>query len=170
MKYTQIANFAKLYSEINSYIKKRTKSYKLSYSDVEDICQSVWLTLCEKNLDFSDEGHMKCWFISTAKNRIIDFYRKAENAKSIDIDDSMLEATTEDKSLNKMILDISSEIDFKNNLNRLEPDLRRVLELRFEQQCTIDEICVITNNSKAVVKSQLMTGKRMYRNLVVVAG
>lgn len=135
--------------------------------DAADLMQEVFLAVFRNLHQFKADGNFKSWLIRIATNRSIDFYRRRRPDQ--DGDDHAFEVLVDpggnpDAELNRnenrrLVLSL---------LQRVSHEQRAVIELKFFQQFTFDEIADQLGVSPNTVKSRFYAAlKHMKTHLEV---
>ena len=134
--------------------------------DAEDVAESVFLTVIEKDIIFEDEEHEKAWFITSVRNRCRDLHKSSwrgkvqlvaptevysENAGYDTVDDSQTEIENE------------AEIEAVKLLMMLPEDQREAVYLCYYEGYTVKETAAIMGLKETKVRSELTAAKRMLR-------
>ena len=137
----------------------------LNDSDLaRDVVQETFIRLCQQDPDKVRE-HLKSWLFTVCRNRSLDLLRKDQRLQTIDHDrwqnvpDPGLQpdarAATGDRLARVMKL-----------LNRLSPNQRDVILLKFQQGLTYQEIHRLTGLSSGNIGFLIHTGLKHLRNLL----
>lgn len=137
--------------------------YSLAFSrlqnvhDAEDVFQEVFLTLYKKDMDFTDEEHLKAWLINAAlkcskkavfkRKRITDNESPIENAYS-----SFFETDTQNRIFEA--------------ISRLPEKQRICIELYYIQGYSTDEICRLLGRKGSTVRMQMSRGREALREML----
>lgn len=144
------------YKNIFRYIYMKIGEYHTG----EDLCQEVFCKVYNKRKTYSSKYPVKVWIYKIAHNIIVDYFRskKAKEKKNT------VELKYDMEEKNNII-----EIElFKNNIEDLTEGLnenqKEVVNLRFKDQLTLEEIASVTNSSKNTVKTRLYSGIKYIKN------
>ena len=134
--------------------------------DAEDVAESVFLTVIEKDIIFEDEEHEKAWFITSVRNRCRDLHKSSwrgkvqlvaptevssENAGYDTVDDSQTEIENE------------AEIEAVKLLMMLPEEQREAVYLCYYEGYTVREAAAIMMVKETKVRSDLTAAKRRLR-------
>lgn len=123
--------------------------------DAEDIVQSVFLTMIEKNIEFDSPEHEKAWFIVTTRNRCKDIL-KSYWRKSVDL--------TDEDAQGRDIADSESNED--SSVTALEvlmslPEMQReIVFLHYYEGYSVKEVAEMMELSESKVRSGIASAKR----------
>lgn len=163
--FTFLLNF--YWSEVYNYILKRTTNE----ADSEDITIETF-SKAFSNIDgYKPEFAFNTWLISIAKNVHIDMIRKRKNMSFVDLNDeynseysNIVDDTSnvEDELIKEQNLAI-----FKNYIQLLKPHYQEVIELRFFQELSYNEISEVLNEPLNNVKVKIMRAKKLLAEIIL---
>ncbi len=154
--------YLEYYPQILGFAIKRTNNVQVA----EDITSNVFLKAVKfiKRFKCTEMG-ISPWLFKIAVNEINDFYRKKQ-CVSLDrlMEDENFEPSnfgdygSEAKKLQEQIdNDIKGNL-LRNELRKLSPKYQDVISLRYFENKTIEEICLILDKKEGTVKSLLSRG------------
>ena len=120
--------------------------------DARDLLQDVLMVLCRNLAQFRGDSSFKTWLFGIANYRAMDMLRKRKPAA--DIDDLPEVVDVETQSHEQQLSTAQTERLIRQHLILLPPEQRLVVELRFYQQFTFDEIATQLALSSNTVKSR----------------
>ncbi|MBC7361024.1 MAG: RNA polymerase sigma factor [Candidatus Aminicenantes bacterium] len=131
-----------------------------SYQEAEDLTQDIFLKLYHSlpkydfNLDFT------AWFLTLARNHLIDEFRrtKLEKSQRSDFEDLTISAAEADSPENRYLNREKAEL-VRAALQQLSPELRTVLVLREIEGFSYDEIAAKLKLPLGTVKSRVNRGR-----------
>lgn len=145
------------------YEKYHRLVYHIAYDHVqnresaEDCTQEVFLQLAKNfhniNRNFDDKSVLNYVRI-VSKNIAIDTYRKDKKHSSRVVDTEI----TEFSNLKESDFDIFDEIQLKDAINSLSPEIRNVFYLKYVCNYSGEEISKALNISKPLVRKRCMLG------------
>lgn len=126
--------------------------------DAEDIVQSVFLTLIEKNIHFTSPEHEKAWFIVTTRNRCKDVLRSYWR-QHVDLKDEEVSEGGSPK------IDISADGMYdieaaKEILMSLPEEQREIILLHYYEGYTVKEVAEMLGTKDSTVRSAISSVKR----------
>lgn len=134
--------------------------YRLAYSYVQnqqdalDIVQdSIQKAMLSKTL--KDYKVMKSWFYKIIVNTSLDFLRR-KNKLTV-VDDKTIQLHSPGVS------DLYEDIDLHRALNKLPPDYRGVIVLRYFEDLKIEEIAEILEVNINTIKTRIYKGLKLLR-------
>lgn len=125
-----------------------------SVTDAEDVAQTVFLKIWEKNPKFRDTDHETAWVLTTTRNQCRDlqksFYRKHRTA----IEDAP------EKSVS-FVSDADNEI--WQALQSLPEKYRVVLYLYYYEGYPVKELSILLDRRESTLQTQLATGRKLLK-------
>lgn len=125
-----------------------------SVTDAEDVAQTVFLKIWEKNPKFRDTDHETAWVLTTTRNQCRDlqksFYRKHRTA----IEDAP------EKSVS-FVSDADNEI--WQALQSLPEKYRIVLYLHYYEGYPVKELSILLGRRESTLQTQLATGRKLLK-------
>ncbi len=120
--------------------------------DARDLLQDVCMVLCRNLAQFRGDSSFKTWLFGIANYRAMDMLRKRKPSQDLD---DMPELYNEDEqSHEQQLYGSQTQKLVQQQLKTLAPEQRLVVELRFYQQFTFDEIAEQLALSSNTVKSR----------------
>ncbi|MEC4116863.1 sigma-70 family RNA polymerase sigma factor [Myroides phaeus] len=163
--FTFLLNF--YWSEVYHYILKRSANE----ADSEDITIETFSKAFSSINSYKPEFAFNTWLISIAKNVHIDMIRRRKNMSFVDLNDeynseysNIVDDTSniEDKLIKEQSLAI-----FKNYIKLLKPHYQEVIELRFFQELSYNEISEVLNEPLNNVKVKIMRAKKLLAEIIL---
>ena len=134
--------------------------------DAEDVAESVFLTVIEKEIAFENEDHEKAWFITSVRNRCKDLHKSSWHGKVklVAPADMYAEQAGRDAAENAHA-DIESETENEavRLLMMLPEDQREAVYLCYYEGYTVKEAASIMGIKETKLRSALTAAKRMLR-------
>lgn len=140
--------------------------YNLAYrfsgnpQEAEDLVQDIFLKLYNSLGKYDFQKDFAAWFLTLARNHLIDEYRHRRQEKSLrdELDELTLSAAVTDSPENKYLSRERSEL-LRQALSELSPDLRTVLILREIEGYSYEEIAEQLGVPLGTVKSRVNRGR-----------
>ena len=134
--------------------------------DAEDVAESVFLTVIEKDIIFEDEEHEKAWFITSVRNRCRDLHKSSWRGKvqlvaPTDVYSENTECDTADNS--QTDIENETENEAVRLLLMLPEDQRDAVYLCYYEGYTVKETAAIMGLKETKVRSALTAAKRRLR-------
>ncbi|MBF0695141.1 MAG: sigma-70 family RNA polymerase sigma factor [Flavobacterium sp.] len=154
------------WNEVYGFMLKRTENE----TDTEDIVIETFAKAFDKLHTYQPEFQFNTWLIAIAKNVHIDMLRKRKNTHFIDI-------TTDDDHFANNIPDTTlsaeDELIRKQNLARLlecikelKPHYQEVIQLRYFQELSYQEIADELGEPLSNVKIKLLRAKNLLADII----
>ena len=138
----------------------------------EELYQEVWIKLINSTARYTPKAKFKSYLFTIAHNTLIDFYRKAKSAQTIEFEDAEI---TEDFTNNPATLALpEDEFTLKQKtklfmqaLEELPTDQKEAAILHFEQEMSVQEIAEITKVKTETAKSRLRYAKNKLKAAIL---
>lgn len=155
------------WSEVFNFMLKRINNE----IDAEDITIETFSKAFSSIKSYDSKFAFNTWLIAIAKNVHIDMIRRRKDMSFLDLND-------ENQANYTNIADDSSNIEdeiikeqnikiFKNYIRLLKPHYQEVIELRFFQELSYNEIATILNEPLNNVKIKIMRAKKLLAEIIV---
>lgn len=122
----------------------------------EEIFQDVWQRVISARAGWQPDAAFSTWLFRIAHNRLNDHWRAARHRPAAPVDADLRLAALEDGQTPEAEL---SEFEQRRRIQLamedLPPEQREVLQLRLEQELSLEEIGQITGVGRETVKSRL---------------
>jgi RNA polymerase sigma-70 factor (ECF subfamily) len=141
---------------------------RLGGSDVDDLVGETWLHVARGLSRFSgDEASFRSWVFMIAHHRIVDERRRFSRRPVEHVDETVLdEAGPTARSAESEAVERIDDIALQRILDRLRPDQREVIVLRFVADFGVTEIARIVGKTPGAVRAlQRRALKRLKRIL-----
>jgi RNA polymerase sigma factor, sigma-70 family len=142
------------YDELTKFIiENKDNYYRLAYSyarsreDALDIVQESIVKALSSRKTLKDTTFIKSWFYRIVINTALDFLRK--NKKYSYLDEEQWEM------LSVGSVDTYEDVDLQNALEKLSPQNRTIIILRFFEDMKLSDIAGILGENENTVKSRL---------------
>lgn len=122
-----------------------------SAEDANDLLQDVLMVLCRNLGQYRGDSSFKSWLFGIANYRAMDMLRRR---KYSDNDDELAEMPADNPGLPEQLASYRQQKQVQQQLRSLPAEQRPVLELKFYQQFTFDEIASQLAISSNTVKSR----------------
>jgi RNA polymerase sigma-70 factor (ECF subfamily) len=133
----------------------------------EDLLQETWIRVLTRGSQFNGDSQVVTWLLSIARNLVFDLRRRRAwslSLESMTADDNErpLEVPSTEKSPFETFARRENAHLLADALGGLSPKQRKIVELRYHREMSLDEIAETTGTSLSAVKS------RLYRALAVL--
>ncbi|QYS90445.1 sigma-70 family RNA polymerase sigma factor [Flavobacterium covae] len=156
----------KYWNEVYAFMLQRTENE----TDAEDITIETFSKAFDKINSYNSEFQFNTWLIAIAKNVHIDLLRKKKSSLFIDI-------TDEEDHIAYAIADNSpsteDQLITEQNLNRLlqfikqlKPAYQEVIQMRYFQEMTYQEIADDLNEPLNNVKIKILRAKKLLADII----
>lgn len=135
--------------------------------ETEDISIETFTKVFAKLKLYNSDFDFKTWLISVAHNTMIDHIRKSPKLNiSLDDENYRLEIEEELPTPEEELIQKQTNDVLKIQLEKLKPDYRLILELRFLEEKTYKEIAEELNLSMANVKVRLLRARQLLKEIL----
>jgi RNA polymerase sigma-70 factor (ECF subfamily) len=163
--FTFLLNF--YWNEVYGFMLKRTENE----TDTEDITIETFAKAFDKIATYNTEFQFNTWLIAIAKNVHIDLLRKKKSTHFIDITDA---ENNQAYNVADTSLSAEDEIIAQQNLSnllecikQLKPHYQEVIQLRYFQELTYQEIADLLEQPLNNVKIKLLRAKKLLSEIIV---
>ncbi|MBT8273702.1 MAG: sigma-70 family RNA polymerase sigma factor [Bacteroidia bacterium] len=157
----------KYWNDVYGYLLKRTENE----NDTEDITIQTFSRAFDKINSFDERYKFKTWLITVAKNIHIDFIRRKKSSITH-------ETTEEDEERVYGIIDESPTPEDKiiteqnlakllRDIKKLKPHYQQVINLRYFQELSYDEISKELKEPMNNVKVKLLRAKKLLAEIIL---
>ena len=123
-------------------------------ADAMDLMQDIFIALFRNLHTFRAESPFKGWLFKIAHYRCIEYYRRKKPMQSLDDSPEQIDEQSDDCPEQALFAQQQSSVLIKN-MQKLPIKQKLVVELKFFQQCTFDDIAQQLGISTNTAKSQL---------------
>jgi RNA polymerase sigma-70 factor (ECF subfamily) len=148
---------------VNTYAKRVFNlAYQFAggYQEAEDLTQDIFLKLYGALSRYDFEKDFTAWFLTLARNQLIDAYRRTkwEKAHRDDFEEHLATAQTPENPEAALDLAADQKVIWES-LNLLAPETRMAVILRDMQDRTYEEIAGMLTLPVGTVKSRINRGR-----------
>ncbi len=162
------------YSQIVKKYEKPIFSYIMrisgvSYQEAEDIAQEIFLKAYTNLNDYDQRRKFSTWLFSIAHNETISHWRKnKKRLKDVDIEDDVWQniLTDEQFDIEKKIDDKSLGEEVKKAIQKLDIKYRGVLQLKYYDDLSYEEISDIIKKPVNTVGTLLNRAKKKLEKIL----
>ncbi|WP_309640522.1 sigma-70 family RNA polymerase sigma factor [Flavobacterium sp.] len=154
------------WNEVYGFMLKRTENE----TDAEDITIETFAKAFDKIATYNPEFQFNTWLIAIAKNVHIDMLRKRKSSLFVDFSDeddyhTYNIADTTPSAEDKLITEqnLSQLLQY---IKELKPHYQEVIQLRYFQEMTYQEIADILGESLNNVKIKLLRAKKLLAEII----
>ena len=158
----------KAYANLMGHYKKSLKSYigciVHDRNDAEDLMVESFEKAFRKLDTYSPEFAFSTWLYRIAFNRSMDFLRKKKIEKT-DLNNHLNEPSTELNAEERM-MESEKGKKIRGCLEKLKPDFRKVLEMRYLKEMTYKEISEELSITEGLVRIKLHRGRKAFKKII----
>jgi len=162
--FTVILNF--YWNEVFNFMLKRTENE----TDAEDITIETFSKAFDKIINYNPEYAFNTWLISIAKNVHIDMLRKRKSSHFVEMseDEEFLYRNIADDSptFEDELIYEQNLVTLKNCIKKLKPHYQEIIQLRYFQEMSYNEIAEEINEPLNNVKVKLLRAKKLLLELI----
>lgn len=153
------------WSEVYHFILKRTENE----SDAEDITIETFAKAFDKLNTYNEKFAFNTWLLTIAKNVHIDLIRKRKNSGFVNLNEDetyLLNALIDEDSMEDQLIYEQNLATLKKCIKQLKPHYQQMIQLRFFQERSYNEIAEIINEPLNNVKVKLLRAKKLLTELI----
>lgn len=153
------------WSEVYHFILKRTENE----TDAEDISIETFAKAFDKLASYKDEFSFNTWLIAIAKNVHIDLIRKRKNNQTINLDEDeeyFFNTIIDEDTLEDQLIFEQNLATLKVCIKQLKPHYQQIIQLRYFQERSYNEIAEIINEPLNNVKIKILRVKKLLTELI----
>lgn len=154
------------WNDVYSFLLKRTKNE----NDTEDITIEAFSRAFDKISSYNSKYNFKTWLITISKNLHIDFLRKKKKSitrtKSKNSDDQSREIIDQSPSPEDIIITKQNLAELLLKIKKLKPHYQEVINLRYFQELTYQEISLELNEPMSNIKVKLLRAKKLLLEII----
>ncbi len=135
-------------------------------NDAEDITIQTFSKAFDKIATFNDQYKFKTWLITISKNIHIDLIRKEKKSISTDNDDTIYKVLDESPSPEDIIITEQNLAKLLRDLKKLKPHYQEVINLRYFQELSYQEIANALNEPISNIKVKLLRAKKLLAEII----
>ncbi|MCQ2743295.1 MAG: sigma-70 family RNA polymerase sigma factor [bacterium] len=153
------------FNELIKLNKQNVKSIirLITKQDNEDLEQEVYLKIWKNQNKYTEQGSLKSWVNTVAKNVAKDYLKSAwfKNTKNSDNDEYTLDSIADKKSLpDDNVISIERQQRIISAIEELKPKLKETVMLCEIQGYTYEEVAKKLNCPIGTVKSRIFNAKK----------
>ena len=153
------------WTEVYHFILKRTENE----TDAEDITIETFAKAFDKLASYKAEFAFNTWLIAIAKNVHIDLIRKRKSNQFINLNEDeeyLFDILADDDSLEDQLIYEQNLATLKHCIKQLKPHYQQIIQLRYFQERTYNEIAEIINEPLNNVKIKILRAKKLLTELI----
>lgn len=154
------------WSEVYFFILKRSGNE----SDAEDIAIQTFSKAFEKIAQYNSEYAFNTWLLTIAKNLHIDLIRKRKLNQFLELDDEeespYFNIPDESPTIEDQLIHEQNLANLKSYIKQLKPHYQQIIQLRYFQEMSYNEIAEEINEPLANVKVKILRAKKLLTELI----
>jgi len=153
------------WSEVYYFILKRTENE----SDAEDITIETFAKAFDKLASYNEQFAFNTWLLTIAKNVHIDLLRKRKTSEFVDLNEDeelFFQNIPDDDSIEDQLIYEQNLATLKHCIKQLKPHYQQIIQLRYFQERSYNEIAEIINEPLNNVKVRLLRAKKLLTELI----
>ncbi len=166
------AAFETLYRRYKDVLYRYFLKHCSNQQQSEELYQEVWIKLINSTARYKPKAKFKTYLFTIAHNTLVDFYRKAKPAQTVEFEDAEI---TEDLTNDPTALAMPEDEftlkqkanQFMQALDNLPADQKEAAVLHFEQEMSVQEIAEITQVKTETAKSRLRYAKNKLKAAIL---
>lgn len=140
-----------IYNEYSRIVFKYLVSYTNNTELAEELTQETFYKAVKNINKFRNESSMKTWLCKIAKNVFIDYFKKKNNVKEVNINE-ITDLHADEKSLEEQYENKEQLIDMYKKIHKLDETSREVVYLRLRSDLSYKEIGNILGKTEEWVR------------------
>lgn len=125
-----------------------------SVADAEDVAQTVFLKIWEKNPKFHDADHETAWVLTTTRNQCRDLQKSYYRKKRASLEDAPEKAVS---------FASNADNEIWQALQSLPKKYRVVLYLYYYEGYPVKELSVLLGRRESTLQTRLATGRKLLK-------
>jgi RNA polymerase sigma-70 factor (ECF subfamily) len=160
---TQNGNyFDIIYNRYSKKVFAKCLTILKDYTLAEDAMQDIFIKLLFNLSKFSGKSKFSTWLYSITYNFCIDKIRKAKKNKETSAEDlSVYGGADDDQIEDKILLEADIE-NLKIVLDKIPVNDKVILLMKYQDEMSIKDICLVVNKSESAVKMQIKRAKEKF--------
>ncbi|HZZ42593.1 MAG TPA: sigma-70 family RNA polymerase sigma factor [Tepidisphaeraceae bacterium] len=138
----------------------RSFLHKMHFSHADDLLQDVWIDVFHGLPRLADPASFVPWLYRIARNRV---YRKLRRPDLFPLD-TLDPPADESAEENTFTSEDAAAVHVA--LDKLSPEHREVLLLRFMEEMSYDDIARVTNCNLGTIRSRIHNAKRHLKSII----
>lgn len=149
-----MAEFRELYDRQINRVYRLALLLLGSVADAEDVVQTVFLKIWEKNPKFRDADHETAWVLTTTRNQCRDLQKSAYRKKRASLEDAPEKAVSFASNADNEIWEA---------LQSLPEKYRVVLYLYYYEGYPVKALSVLLGRRESTLQTRLATGRKLLK-------
>jgi len=154
------------WNEVYAFMYKQTANE----TDAEDITIETFSKAFDKIQTYNNQYQFNTWLISIAKNVYIDMIRKRKSTQFLEIDQDddnfFFDIIDDSPSIEDQLIQEQKLQTLQQYIKQLKPHYQEIIQLRFFQELTYNEISEKLEEPIGNVKVKLLRAKKLLTELI----
>jgi RNA polymerase sigma-70 factor (ECF subfamily) len=156
----------KHWNEVYFFMLKRSENE----TEAEDITIETFSKAFEKLESYNSDYQFNTWLISIAKNLYVDYLRKKKVQQFVDLDDEekmkFFEVIDDSPTLEDQLIIEQNLANLLIYIKQLKPHYQEVIQLRYFQEMSYNDIATHLNEPLSNVKIKLLRAKNLLAEVI----
>jgi RNA polymerase sigma-70 factor (ECF subfamily) len=137
-----------------------------AHADVDDVVQETLIGAARSigNLRSEREGAVPAWFLTIARHKVADHFRRAP----VQTDELGIQAPIEGSDVQEIVIERDRDRRLREGLGQLTSDQEEVLTLRFVLGFDLEQTAAITSRSVGATKSLQHRGLASLQKVLLI--
>lgn len=151
--------------KLRAYIGRKSHA---STADQDDLLQNIFIKVYKNMKEFDSSLRFSSWIYRISYNEMIDWYRKKKREPSVsfDADETILHSLTATDDTSSVALHEEQKALLKKALETLDKKYQDIIELRFYEEKSYEEIADILQIPPGTVAIHLNRAKKILKDLL----
>jgi RNA polymerase sigma-70 factor (ECF subfamily) len=159
---------SEFYTRLNPTIFNWVRGYVRDPHTAEDLAQEVWIKIAQNTGRYTPGTHLMGWLMTITRNTVVDHLRSVQrrptevlHADHLQLDRPKPGATPHQHAERRLIAQAVAD-----HMNKLKPDQRRCLRLRFFDGCSPTDTAQIMGKTPGAVRTLTVRSLRRLRDVL----
>lgn len=157
VKHKDVKSFSILYDRYAGKVFGKCLQFAKNQEEAEDLAHDIFLRVYLKLKDFKANAKFSTWLYSVTYNYCVDFVASRRKTKE-NQEEYLMELSIQDDAYDKELFQIKVD-HLKILLEKINPEDRVILLMKYQDDFPIKEIAQITDLSESAVKMRLKRTK-----------
>ena len=153
----RLGNFEMLFQKYHSMVFNMSLRMLGNYQEAEDVTQDIFIKVYEKLDGFRGQSQFKTWLYKIASTTCIDVIRKKKSLWNF------INRLIEKRSINEPEKGNDENSWIQEVLNKMPPNQRLLLVMRYIQGFSNKEIAEIQNTTEGTIKVQIFRAREVFK-------
>ncbi len=156
--------FVALYETYGKTIYYTLKRFQIDEYTIEDLSQDIYIKLAGHldDIDMTDSNRTRNYVITVTRNYCVSFLRK-DRRRQDDLSENVSTIKSDEEDIEEYVVNHEQITWLANEINQLDDIYKSVLELKYVNEFTDDEIATFLKIKKKTVEMRLYRAKKILR-------